>query len=262
MRLCFAMSSRWLQIVDICMISHLRLTGSALISLQLDQRVFRSRSIVSHLSRYSPPKNRKVSALSPSLLLPLVLERMTRGSFCNCTLSSRNLSSHEPCDDCRPAKKRRTGTNDTRNNSWDPGTEDAVSCFVETAEEHMWDEGGLTNSLPVVKHQPPETSEFSVEDEKVGLVRKLYSSSLYTDAFDLTLDTVLAKESHLFSKTEAEILQKYRSLPYEARYLYTKRTPSVCCRLHYLCENNTIDTSIGLLDMFVSSYANLPLGFE
>lgn len=111
-----------------------------------------------------------------------------------------------------------------------------MSCLVTDAGEHIWDENnedGLTNSLPVVMDQLPGTDELSVEDDKVGLVRKLYSSSLYTDAFDLTLDTVLAKESHLFNEAEAEILQQYRSLPYEARYLYSKRTPSVYCSLHY-----------------------------
>ena len=185
---------------------------------------------------------------------------MIPSSCPNNPLPSRSSSFLEPCDDSRQAKKRRTGTDDTHNNSWDPEPEDTVSC-LKASGEHIWDEGGLTNSLPVVKNQLLGTDELSVEDEKVGLVKKLHSSSLYTDAFDLTLDTVLAKESHLFSEPEAEILQKYRSLPYEARYLYTKRTPSVYYNLQY-CENVTIDTSIGLPDMFVSSYANLPLGFE
>ena len=183
------------------------------------------------------------------------------GSCRNCTLPSRHLSLLEPCDDNRPAKKQRTGTDDTRNKCWDPEHEDVASCLVKAVGEYIWDEGGLTNSLPVVKNQLLETDEFSVEDEKMGLVKKLYSSSLYTDAFDLTLDTVLAEESHLFSEAEAEILQKYRSLPYEARYLYTKRTPSVYCSLHYYVGIITVDTSFGLPDMFVSSYANLPLGF-
>lgn len=161
---------------------------------------------------------------------------MTLGSYCNCSLPSRNLSSLEPCDNCRPTKKRRTGTDDTHSNAWSLEPEDVVSCLVTDAGEHIWDENnedGLTNSLPVVMDQLPGTDELSVEDDKVGLVRKLYSSSLYTDAFDLTLDTVLAKESHLFNEAEAEILQQYRSLPYEARYLYSKRTPSVYCSLHY-----------------------------
>ncbi|KAK4078639.1 uncharacterized protein Triagg1_2970 [Trichoderma aggressivum f. europaeum] len=47
-------------------------------------------------------------------------------------------------------------------------------------------------------------------------------SSIYVDAFNLALDTVLEEESSLFSSKESEIFQQWRSLNYEAQYLYVR----------------------------------------
>ncbi|KUI66157.1 hypothetical protein VM1G_01889 [Cytospora mali] len=47
-------------------------------------------------------------------------------------------------------------------------------------------------------------------------------SSIYVDAFNLALDTVLEDESHLFDEMEMAILEQWRSLDYEAQYLYVR----------------------------------------
>ncbi|KAJ8115466.1 hypothetical protein OPT61_g2878 [Boeremia exigua] len=47
-------------------------------------------------------------------------------------------------------------------------------------------------------------------------------SSLYVDAFNLALDTVLEEESHLFDKAETEVFRIWRDLNYEAQYLYVR----------------------------------------
>lgn len=44
-------------------------------------------------------------------------------------------------------------------------------------------------------------------------------SSIYVDAFNLTLDTVLEEESSLFSSKELEIFIQWKNLNYEAQYL-------------------------------------------
>lgn len=44
-------------------------------------------------------------------------------------------------------------------------------------------------------------------------------SSIYVDAFNLTLDTVLEEESSLFSSKELEIFSQWKNLNYEAQYL-------------------------------------------
>ena len=44
-------------------------------------------------------------------------------------------------------------------------------------------------------------------------------SSIYVDAFNLALDTVMEDERHLFDEPETEIFSLWRSLSYEAQYL-------------------------------------------
>ncbi|TVY20272.1 Fanconi-associated nuclease 1-like protein [Lachnellula arida] len=47
-------------------------------------------------------------------------------------------------------------------------------------------------------------------------------SSIYVDAFNLALDTVLEDEGHLFDEKEMEVLSQWRGLEYEAQYLYVR----------------------------------------
>ncbi|KAM0204689.1 hypothetical protein ACHAPI_000456 [Fusarium lateritium] len=47
-------------------------------------------------------------------------------------------------------------------------------------------------------------------------------SSIYVDAFNLALDTVLDEESHLFDEKESAIFMQWRGLNYEAQYLYVR----------------------------------------
>jgi Fanconi-associated nuclease 1 len=45
-------------------------------------------------------------------------------------------------------------------------------------------------------------------------------SSIYVDAFNLALDTVLEHEAHLFDGRERHVFEEWRSLAYENQYLY------------------------------------------
>lgn len=47
-------------------------------------------------------------------------------------------------------------------------------------------------------------------------------SSIYVDAFNLALETVLDEESHLFDAAENKLFEEWRALPYEAQYLYVR----------------------------------------
>lgn len=47
-------------------------------------------------------------------------------------------------------------------------------------------------------------------------------NSIYVDAFNLALVTVLDEESHLFNETELALFQHWRALSYEAQYLYVR----------------------------------------
>lgn len=44
-------------------------------------------------------------------------------------------------------------------------------------------------------------------------------SSIYVDAFNLALETVLDEESHLFDEAETRVFEEWRALSYEAQYL-------------------------------------------
>lgn len=46
--------------------------------------------------------------------------------------------------------------------------------------------------------------------------------SIYVDAFNLALDTVLEDESHLFDDAEKKVFHTWRELNYEAQYLYVR----------------------------------------
>lgn len=48
-------------------------------------------------------------------------------------------------------------------------------------------------------------------------------SSIYVDAFNLALDTVLEDELHLFNNKEKYVFEQWRSLTYEAQYLSVAR---------------------------------------
>lgn len=47
-------------------------------------------------------------------------------------------------------------------------------------------------------------------------------SSIYVDAFNLALDTVLEDEAHLFDDKEKAVFDEWRRLDYEAQYLYVR----------------------------------------
>lgn len=60
------------------------------------------------------------------------------------------------------------------------------------------------------------------EDLKVRLGQRSWThgkSSIYVDAFNLALETVLEEEHHLFDEKEMEIFEQWRRLEYEAQYL-------------------------------------------
>ena len=51
-------------------------------------------------------------------------------------------------------------------------------------------------------------------------------SSIYVDAFNLALDTVLEDEAHLFDTKEMKVFEAWRSLDYESQYLYVEKLTS------------------------------------
>ncbi|GAB1311428.1 hypothetical protein MFIFM68171_01638 [Madurella fahalii] len=64
------------------------------------------------------------------------------------------------------------------------------------------------------------TDNASAQTEKRHWVQG--KSSIYVDAFNLALDTVLEDEAHLFDSKEKCVFEQWRGLSYEAQYLYVR----------------------------------------
>lgn len=143
-------------------------------------------------------------------------------------------------DKYRPSKRQKTGDSPRKPpptprkfaNREIPDSDDEDGEDVKTEQkdekEHKTD---LESALPEVKVDDEtieayEAFKASQEDttgrpeerlEKRAWIRG--KSSLYVDAFNLALDTVLEDESHLFDEAETDVFRTWRELGYEAQYL-------------------------------------------
>lgn len=88
----------------------------------------------------------------------------------------------------------------------------------------------LESALPPVKTDKEAIAEYessrAAEDRDLDLHERLGQrkwiqgkSSIYVDAFNLALETVLEDESHLFDETEMAVFDRWKSLSYEGQYL-------------------------------------------
>jgi Fanconi-associated nuclease 1 len=138
-------------------------------------------------------------------------------------------------DTQRPVKRRRTS--DKENTSTDaevkqpspsPSVTAGETLTVDDVNHISNSQTDLETSLPTIKTDEDAIEEYeALKDSKVGLHVRLRDgvwqkgqSSIYVDAFNLALETVLDEESHLFSEPEMEIFTQWRNLSYESQYLY------------------------------------------
>jgi len=91
----------------------------------------------------------------------------------------------------------------------------------------------LESALPPVKTDKEAIDEYEAmraaedvpPDSKFRLTQRTWikgKSSIYVDAFNLALETVLHDEAHLFDEKELEVFKQWRQLDYEAQYLYAR----------------------------------------
>ncbi|KAG4432442.1 hypothetical protein IFR05_012078 [Cadophora sp. M221] len=91
----------------------------------------------------------------------------------------------------------------------------------------------LESALPPVKTDKEAIDEYEAmraaedvpEDLKSRLTQRTWikgRSSIYVDAFNLALETVLEDEAHLFDEKEMEVFNQWRQLDYESQYLYVR----------------------------------------
>jgi Fanconi-associated nuclease 1 len=91
----------------------------------------------------------------------------------------------------------------------------------------------LESALPQVKTDKDAIAEYETARAAEAIVPDLQErlgqrkwiigkSSIYVDAFNLALETVLKDEGHLFDEAEMGVFEAWRSLTYEAQYLYVR----------------------------------------
>ena len=74
----------------------------------------------------------------------------------------------------------------------------------------------------IAEYEAARAAEIEVLDFHGRLGQRKWvqgKSSIYVDAFNLALETVLEDESHLFDTAEMSVFEKWRSLSYEGQYL-------------------------------------------
>ncbi|KAF1808691.1 hypothetical protein P152DRAFT_462256 [Eremomyces bilateralis CBS 781.70] len=114
--------------------------------------------------------------------------------------------------------------------------QDETTSDIETEGKHPDDERqptDLESALPPIETDEQAIDEYesyrSSQEGRKALEGRLKErkwiigqSSIYVDAFNLALETVLEEESHLFNEAERAIFYIWRSLSYEAQYLYVR----------------------------------------
>ncbi|KAJ6086001.1 hypothetical protein N7486_010282 [Penicillium sp. IBT 16267x] len=103
----------------------------------------------------------------------------------------------------------------------------------ETEHPPMSSQTELEISLPEIETDEQAIREYeasqTTNDAEPGLqvrlrdgVWKKGKSSIYVDAFNLALETVLDEEPHLFNEAETEVFTQWKGLSYESQYLYVR----------------------------------------
>jgi Fanconi-associated nuclease 1 len=89
----------------------------------------------------------------------------------------------------------------------------------------------LESALPMIKTDKEAIAEYeairaselrSSSDSRDQLEKRKWTkgkSSIYVDAFNLALETVLEDEGHLFDEKEVEVFNQWRKMDYEGQFL-------------------------------------------
>lgn len=107
---------------------------------------------------------------------------------------------------------------------------EAESDDDDNDTQHVNRKTELESALPPVKTDKEAIAEYeatrAAEAESLDLNGRLGQrkwvpgkSSIYVDAFNLALETVLEDESHLFDGAEMAVFEQWRDMSYEGQYL-------------------------------------------
>jgi fanconi-associated nuclease 1 len=149
----------------------------------------------------------------------------------------------EPSDSTRPAKRPRIHGNAPVTKSPGKGTPSDTPDSEDELDRVRDEDAPRDRRTDLESALPPvRTDEEAIEEYELGKAADMAEeetaqdrmnnrkwvkgrSSIYVDAFNLALDTVLEEESHLFDEPEKAVFQYWKELDYERQYLYG--TPSM-----------------------------------
>ena len=145
----------------------------------------------------------------------------------------------------RPAKRRKRATVEDDGQSeyagkaaqlWPENTPRETPDPDVDSDDEVFDGPGSTqrtdleSALPSIKTDKEAIEEYEAQraagDAELGLESRMERAewvrgrtSIYVDAFNLALNTVLEEESHLFDAAETKVFDDWKALSYEAQYL-------------------------------------------
>lgn len=110
---------------------------------------------------------------------------------------------------------------------------EADSENEDLTEEPQVRQTDLETALPAIETEKEAIEAYeasrAAEQAELGLQERIDGrkwtrgkTSIYVDAFNLALDTVLEEESHLFDEAEHAVFKSWRELRYEGQYLYVR----------------------------------------
>lgn len=113
---------------------------------------------------------------------------------------------------------------DSEEDSGDSASEDDIVHHVTELESAL--PPIKTDKEAIAEYEAMKAVEHTSDSPQANTKDRLDSrkwvrgkSSIYVDAFNLALETVLEDEAHLFDEAEREVFEQWRSLDYEAQYL-------------------------------------------
>lgn len=176
--------------------------------------------MLGHRVRHPPSTNYDEDFETPTA------KRLKRVDSTDSSLSRREDSDFE--DDGRTTPIQRVPVRpcreipDSEAESDDDDDDDVLQDGIRKTE--------LESALPPVKTDKEAIAEYeatrAAEAESLDLNGRLGQrkwvpgkSSIYVDAFNLALETVLEDESHLFSEAEMAVFEQWRDMSYEGQYL-------------------------------------------
>ncbi|KAK8233186.1 hypothetical protein IWZ00DRAFT_494113 [Phyllosticta capitalensis] len=150
-------------------------------------------------------------------------------------------------EDERPAKRPRLDSPPKVAPRVIPDSEDEPDSDAEDEPDHPR-QTDIETAAPDIT-----TDESAIEEyEKAKQATGRYTSSIYVDAFDLALDTVLEEESHLFDDRENKVFRVWRGLDYDAKYLYVRlflRKTAAWFRVNTLGYDVDVEAAIRMLQL-------------